>query len=316
MSEQFIELLSYHDQAMRLDKDRLVAGDQCVSVRNGIPRFTPDHSYSSGNFSRLREEHATLQLDSVNGTTDRLDTILDRTNWDKEFFKGKLILECGCGAGPDTEVLLSLGAHVVSVDLAGTDIAKANVKNNENAYFVQASIMDLPLQRHSFDIVFCHRVLQHTPNPEATLDHILQFVKQDGAVFVHSYARTWAQMFRWKYALLPLSRKMDSERLYNLIKAYAPFAYKLTNGINRLPGGLYFNHVFIPFLNKRHLSKFKSLSDEQILEYSIHDTFDALSPAYDSPLSANRMRDIAKRHLTKPFEIDERRTVTLLRTVV
>ena len=72
----------------------------------------------------LREKHAKLQMDSVNKTNHRRDTILERTNWPKSFFKDKLILECGCGAGPDTEVLLSLGAKVISVDIAGLDFAK------------------------------------------------------------------------------------------------------------------------------------------------------------------------------------------------
>jgi len=77
-----------------------------VPYVNGILRFTPNLSYSTGDFSKLREKHAQLQLDSVNGTDDRESTILMRTNWPREYFQGKLILECGCGAGADTEALL------------------------------------------------------------------------------------------------------------------------------------------------------------------------------------------------------------------
>ena len=42
-----------------------------IRNENEILRFTPNISYSTGNFSRLREEHSKLQLDSVNGTNDR-----------------------------------------------------------------------------------------------------------------------------------------------------------------------------------------------------------------------------------------------------
>jgi len=286
------------------------------AVKNGIPRFTPDISYSTGNFSKLREKHAELQLDSRNGTNDRLSTLLTRTQWPAEFFKDKLVLECGCGAGPDTEILLKLGAKVVAVDIAGVDVAQNNIGENSNVHFVQGSIMDLPFKKSAFDIVFCHRVLQHTPDPEKTLNHILQFAKPDGAVFVHSYARNFRQMLRWKYALLPLTRRMNPEKLYNGIRSYAPFAYRLTDAIRRIPGGKYFNHVVIPFMNHRDVELMKSLSDEQIIEHGIHNTFDALSPRYDSPISAGKMQQIASCHLRRPYEVTPPEMITLLRTVV
>ncbi|MGE4313809.1 MAG: class I SAM-dependent methyltransferase [Pseudobdellovibrionaceae bacterium] len=318
MFSEFLKVLDDPEAALSKDGTALKYKGVKIPVRNGIPRFTPDESYSSGNFARLREEHAILQMDSQNGTTDRRDTILDRTNWPADFWKGKLVLECGCGAGPDTEIMRNFGAKVVAVDIAGVDVAKDNLSadGEGKAQFVQASIMDLPFKPESFDIVFCHRVLQHTPDPEHVLAHILSFVKPDGAVFVHSYARTWIQMCRWKYVLLPFTRKINSEKLYNFVKWYAPFAYKVTGALRRIPGGRVINHFCIPFLNYRHAKQFKPLSDERVLEIGVHDTFDALSPPYDEPVAAATMRAIAAPILKKPFEIIERPMVTLLRTIV
>jgi len=290
-----------------------------VPVRDGIPRFTPDISYSTGNFSQLREKHATLQLDSVNGTNDRYNTLLRRTGWPPEFFPGKVILECGCGAGPDTEVLLKLGAKVIAVDLAGTDVAKTNLGDSPNYQLVQADIANLPLKPGSFDMVFCHRVLQHTPDPKRTLAHLLTFVKPTGAVFVHSYANTFFQRFRWKYFLLPLTRRLDPERLYNVIKRSARPLFFITNFMMKFGKiGEYFNWVFIPFLNYRHFRKFEGKSDDFIIEYGIHDTFDALSPRFDRPISAKDMRRIAMQMLPNTrFEvITVGRTITLLRTLL
>ena len=84
---------------------------------------------------------------------------MERTRWPSEFFSGKTVLECGCGAGPDTEILLSLGCKVLAVDLAGVDVAKKNMRDVSKVQFLQASIMDLPLRKKSFDFLFCHRVL-------------------------------------------------------------------------------------------------------------------------------------------------------------
>jgi 2-polyprenyl-3-methyl-5-hydroxy-6-metoxy-1,4-benzoquinol methylase len=299
-----------------LQGDSLRFGDQIVPITNGIPRFTPNISYSTGNFSILRERHALLQLDSHNGTTDRRDTLLSRTGWPAEFFAGKLILECGSGAGPDTEVLRQLGANVVSVDIAGSDICQRNVGHIGRGCIIQADITALPLKPKSFDIVYCHRVLQHTPQPDKTLAHILQYVKPGGAAFVHSYARTAYQMIRWKYALRPLTKRMNPERLYQMIEASAPALFWLTNLMYKIKGGRRLAHHFIPFLNYTGVPKFSSMPPDAMLEYAIHDTFDALSPRYDSPVSTSFMRETAIKFLDTPFEILEMRTITLLRSTL
>jgi 2-polyprenyl-3-methyl-5-hydroxy-6-metoxy-1,4-benzoquinol methylase len=302
-------------QSAKQSEGWLEFGTARVELRNGIPRFTPDTGYAD-NFALLRQKHARLQLDSVNGTTDRRDTLLRRTNWPAEFFRDKVVLECGCGAGPDTEILLSLGARVLSVDLAGVDAARDNTAGSSAVQFVQASIDDLPLRRQSFDIVFCHRVLQHTSQPRRTLAHILQFVKPDGAAFVHSYSNSLRQRLRWKYALLPLTNKLPPQTLYRIIRAYAKPAFHFTSVTGRSRLGRRLNWIFVPFLNYRHTQKFRAMSQETLLEYAVHDTFDALSPRFDRPSSVSAMRSVASAILRRPFEVVDDGTVTLLRTVL
>lgn len=312
MNENFINFFEIDGEPPEVKDEYLCSSNRRFIIRNGIPRVTPDISYSE-NFGLLREKHNELQLDSRNGTTDRYDTILDRTQWPVEFFKNKTVLECGCGAGPDTEILLSLGCKVVSADLAGVDIAKRNVNDNPNVQFVQTSITDLPLKKKSFDIVFCHRVLQHTPDPEKTLTYILQFVKDEGAVFVHSYANTFYQRFRWKYFLLPVTRKLRTETLYKIIKWYSKPLFYFTTLMGKTKIGRMFNYFFVPFHNYRHLAKFKNKSNEFLIEYGIHNTFDALSPRYDKPIKISAMQKIASLALKKPFEVVGG-FMTLLRT--
>ena len=202
------------------------------------------------------------------------------------------------------------------MDLAGVDVARENLGDRWDLCLAQADIMDLPLRPRSFDIVFCHRVLQHTPDPAKTLRHILSFVKDQGAVFVHSYARTIVQMCRWKYALRPITKRMNPESLYRIIEGYSKLAFRLTNLTARVPGGIYFNYFAVPFANKRHKPKFANLSDDEITAYGVHDTFDALSPRYDNPLSPATFDRTAEEMLRRSYEIERGRTVTLLRTLV
>lgn len=307
-------------QRYKVESGKLLLNGKPVRESNGILRFTGDISYSTGNFSKLRENHARLQLDSVNKTNDRLQTILRRTNWSPDYFKGKLILECGCGAGADTEVLLKLGATVVAVDIAGVDACAQNIGHHPNVLFVQASITNLPFDPESFDIVWCHRVLQHTPNPNQTLKHILQFVKNDGSVFIHSYARNLAQMVSWKYALRPITRRMDPEKLYYLIEKWTPYLYHFTCALRRVKPALIGRMLFrlsqfvVPIRNYRFDPSYAAKDDRFLIEYAIHDTFDALSPRYDSPLAAEKFQSAAQIHLSTPYEIVCRPGVTLLRS--
>ena len=319
MNNNIISLI--FDNDFKQVGDRYFLQGKEILCSNDILRFTPNQSYSTGNFSKLREKHAQLQLDSVNGTNDREFTILKRTNWPREFFKDKLILECGCGAGADTEALLKLGAKVVSVDIAGVDICKANMMGNPSSLVIQGSIMDLPFKKKSFDIVWCHRVLQHTPSPNMTLDHILQFAKADGAVFVHSYSMRPQQVLSWKYVLRPLTRNMEPEKLYRLVERWTPGLFKFTNSLRAIKPDLLGRLLFavayqvIPVRNYRFEPKFNDKSDEFIIEYAVHDTFDCLSPRYDRPLTHHEFRKIAKRHLKHKYEIVEQ-GCTLLRSVV
>ena len=314
MLQQFLSHFDLGLGPVNLDGQTLCIGQRAVPVRDGIPRFTPDLSYSSGNFSLLRERHAILQLDSKNGTHDRLNTLLERTQWPRSFFAGKTVLECGCGAGPDTEVLLSLGAKVVAVDIAGLDTARRNLGDRENLCLVQANIADMPLAPGVFDIVFCHRVLQHTPSPSTTLNSILRHLKPGGAAFVHSYSCEALQLLRWKYALRPITRRMNSERLYRMVESYAPALYRLTSAMDGTALGRLASWTFVPFLNYRRKPKFASWSAEALIEYGVHDTFDALSPRYDRPMPRWRMKQIARRHLRRPFEVVNMSMVNILRS--
>jgi len=217
--------------------------------------------------------------------------------------------------------LLKLGASVVSIDIAGTDVCKANIKDARNSIIFQGSILNLPFKKKSFDIVWCHRVLQNTPSPHKVLDHILQFVKNEGAVFVHSYSMRPRQILSWKYALRPLTRNMDSEKLYRLVERFVPRLFKITNNLRTIKpdklGRLLFAIAYqiIPIRNYRFQPQFKDKSNEFIIEYAIHDTLDCLSPKYDRPLSHYGFRKIAKRHLKGKYEIIEQ-YCTLLRSIL
>ena len=107
---------------------------------------------------------------------------------------------------------------------------------------------------------------------------------------------------------------MSPEKLYKTIKRCAPFLYAVSHVLNKSLLGKYICYVLVPFHNYRHREVYKDRSDAWILEYGVHDTFDALSPPYDNPISAAAMGRIAGRILGKDFEVIRKRGMTLLRS--
>lgn len=277
-----------------------------------IPRFVPLSNYADS-FAFQRMQHARLQMDKFSGTTIQRDTILQRSKWSTEFLKGKTLLECGCGAGPDTEVLLNLGARVTSVDISrGVDFCRDNNYPDPNLNILQASIMNLPLKPESYDVVYCHRVIQHTPDPEATFKEIVRYLKPGGTLFLHSYPGSVRHRLQWKYWMRPITKRMKPERLHKIISWYAPFLHPIVGLLdkNRWTRQIHFH--FLPYRNYKRY--FPQLSEQQLLEYGIHDTFDALSPAFDIPSSVSTVTRWLSEAGFKEFTFNQTKPIVVVAT--
>jgi SAM-dependent methyltransferase len=113
-------------------------------------------------------------------------------------------VECGCGAGRFTEVLLDRGAVVTSVDVTGAVDANQKTFPQGPAHRIaQADILGLPFEPRRFDVVFCLGVIQHTPSPELTIARLYEHVRPGGwLVFDH-----YAYRLGWYLSLKPLYRR-------------------------------------------------------------------------------------------------------------
>lgn len=105
-----------------------------------------------------------------------------------EFFKGKIVLEGGCGKGRHTKIAAEWGAaEVVGIDLGdGVDSAFALTRNLPNVHIVQCDIFKLPLKR-AFDYAFSVGVLHHTPDPKKAFISLASKVKKEGHISAWVY---------------------------------------------------------------------------------------------------------------------------------
>jgi 2-polyprenyl-3-methyl-5-hydroxy-6-metoxy-1,4-benzoquinol methylase len=149
-------------------------------IIGGIPRFVDSQHYTSG-FGAQWNVYRTTQLDSFTGLTISRDRLNRLSGGSLGIFQGKQVLEAGCGAGRFTEILLANGANVFAVDLSEAVTANyQNFADCSNYFISQADMLNLPVEPEQFDIVVCVGVIQHSPNPEATMSSLCSYLKPGG----------------------------------------------------------------------------------------------------------------------------------------
>ena len=111
---------------------------------------------------------------------------------DFDGYRGRRVLEVGCGAGVDLARFAKGGAEVVGVDLAASaiDLARANfAQQGLSGEFRVADGEALPFSESSFDFVFAHGVVQYTTNPQRLVDECRRVLKPGGEAVFQVYNR-------------------------------------------------------------------------------------------------------------------------------
>jgi len=273
-------------EAPKSGRDGIVLDGKSVPCRDGILRFR-QHSGYNRSFELQWRAFQLNQYDSVNGTTLYRDRYKLMSGWPTEGLGGELILEAGCGAGAFTCHLVATGADLVSFDYSGAVEVAAQHNASPRAVFAQADLLDMPFREGSFDRVFCHGVLQHTPDPAAGFRALDRCLKIGGRMSIDIYAKDGRiETYKAKYLWRPITTRMEPERLMAFLRRFIPLWLPLDTVIKRVPFfGRYLGAV-VPCMNYF----WTDLSAEQKREWAIMNTFDALAPPYDLPATEDEVR--------------------------
>jgi len=138
-------------------------------------------------------------------------------------WKGKKVLEIGCGIGTDTISFARAGAEVTAVDLSSESLAiaakRAETYGLDSITFHQANAEELsryvPVER--YDLVYSFGVIHHTPHPERAVEEIHKYMDRDSTLKVMVYHRA-----SWKvgWMLMKYGRKRG-ESLDELIARHS-----------------------------------------------------------------------------------------------
>jgi SAM-dependent methyltransferase len=246
-------------QSLSADGDEILEGTlACIAchkqfpIVRGVPRFadlnTVDAEKAATAASFGFEWQHFTQQDERYG--DQLLGWLDPVK--PEFFKGKVVLDGGCGKGRHLQLARSWGAaDVIGVDLSdAVESAFAATRAAGNVHVVQADICRLPLRR-AFDYAFSVGVLDHIPDPLTGFKSLASKLRPGGHLSVWVYG---AENNGWIVNLVNPVRERFTSRinpraLLHLSKVPTALVYAASKlffaPLSKLPlGNRYVNKLF------------------------------------------------------------------------
>jgi ubiquinone/menaquinone biosynthesis C-methylase UbiE len=159
---------------------------------------------------------------------EKLHHLLRLVNF--EGYRGKRVLEVGCGAGTDLVRFAKGGALVSGVDLSASAIALARKnfeQQNLSAELREADGERLPFDDGSFDFVYAHGVVQYTPHPQALVDECRRVLKPGGEAVFQVYNRiSWLNVLSklmkvpLEHEDAPVLRKYSASEFRELLKDF------------------------------------------------------------------------------------------------
>jgi len=269
-----------HLEIIKRDGDLIESGvlkstaDEYPIVR-GVPRFS-GYKFDPyvASFGYQWKKWSKVQFESENvgqpmqGHTLRM---WERITGVQSDLSQQVVLDIGCGSGRFIEIARRKGAGVIGIDYSrAVEAAAENFSDDPDVCVCQADVLRLPIKPSSIDGAFSIGVLHHTPSPFEGIQEAYCTIEPGGWLAISVYGKggyydfpsvqAWRRLFNF---------------LWPLFKHYPPLLYSYATVYGLRP------IAFLPFFGKavRLFLPFVKLPD---IRWSLLDTFDSITPSYQS----------------------------------
>ena len=305
MKEALLEHLACPDcpglgVELKLEGERLAQGEiesgalRCPScglawpIEAGVPNFVArgdraDVVQTTSGFARNWDAFNDVILDN-----EELNDELFR-DWiapfDPEQFRGKVVLEPGCGMGRWLRVAAKYGPRtLIGVDYSEVAYTAArNVRALPDVHVVRADIRRLPLKKR-IEHEYCLGVVHHTPDPAGTFDALVRALAPGGQINCWVYGAEgngWITKFV-DPVRLRLTSKLPHKLLAVFSKALALPLYGAAALASKLPAMPYGEYL-------RYLRRYP-------FHYMSHIVYDHLVPEIAHYIGRAELESWAARH--------------------
>jgi 2-polyprenyl-3-methyl-5-hydroxy-6-metoxy-1,4-benzoquinol methylase len=141
---------------------------------------------------------------------------------DFNIWRGKKVLEIGCGIGTDTANFARAGAHVTAIDLSEKSLKVAKQRAEINGldikfYQGNAEELDKIVPIEAYDLIYSFGAIHHTVSPVEILKQIKKYLAPEGVIKIMVYHR-----FSWKVLrILVLYGKCQFWKLTKLVATHS-----------------------------------------------------------------------------------------------
>ena len=137
--------------------------------------------------------HRFWDVDGEFKALHKLNPVRARYVAERVTLRGARVLDVGCGGGLLAESLARAGADVTAIDLAPSMIDTARLHAMESGlaidYRVESAESLARAHAGRFDVVTCMEMLEHVPEPGATLATLGHLVRPGGNLFISTINR-------------------------------------------------------------------------------------------------------------------------------
>jgi SAM-dependent methyltransferase len=183
---------------------------------------------------------------------------------DFDAWRGRMVLEVGCGAGVDLARFARGGAHVTGVDVSTSAIGLARTNFAQQRLEGQLEVADgehLPFPDDTFDLVYAHGVVQYTADPQRLVDECHRVLKPGGRAIFQVYNRiSWlnglgrVMNVKLEHADAPVLLKFSVGEFRRLLQGFkdvriVPERFPVKSRLHKGWKGALFNTFFVGAFN-------------------------------------------------------------------
>lgn len=117
-------------------------------------------------------------------------------NKDLEFswWRGKHVLEIGCGTGVDAKKFINSGAYYTGIDLTDSAVFQTMLRVNNRGIIRKMNAENLSFCSSNFELVYSWGVIHHAINPHKIISEIHRVLCPEGIFYFMFYNKN-----SWKY---------------------------------------------------------------------------------------------------------------------
>ena len=197
-------------------------------------------------------------------------------------WKGKKVLEIGCGIGTDSISFVRAGAELTCVELSDKSLELCKRRfsvYNLKAKFYKANVEELSkvVPVEDYDLIYSFGVLHHTPTPEKALKEIKKYMKKNTEARIMMYSRiSYKTLYfylkhGWKFNFnIKKTIKYFAEAQLNCPVAYTYTKKELVKLLEEFRVlDIYKDHIF-PYIIKEYINyNYKKTLLFRVLPYSM-----------------------------------------------